>query len=357
MKYIRILTLKLVSLTLIAGSGSLLPISSTYAQSPLSPNGNSSSNSSPSSSASKKDVKPLTNSVKPPTESDDSQKSGQEGSTSSATSTSSSPAKSKVEDESSNNIISFITLFLSILNTAGIGILFFLNKKVNETISDNKREVKSASSKLSDEIKLFKSSNHSVESRISKIDSDNQRSLAEIKRKTEDLQHTVTTLSQRSTSTSTNRVATRERDVYSPSPSDRHSLDLINLDLTNNQPSCISRYNDRAHNFQDNYQLISVDQETENYKLSRSAKTEDVILEKQSQGVYWLFLDNGKNLLVPKHTLKIRQDEIKEVQSLFECLGYREDSHNNFVLVEPAVLTQQGSGTWQLKEKGKLQFS
>ena len=350
MKYIRILTFKLVSLTLIAGSGSLLPISSAYAQDSQSTK-NPTSNISPSPGE-KKDAKPLTNSVKPPTESNEQQKPEPGGSTSSTTSTSSSSVKSRVENDSSGSIISFITLFLSILNTAGLGILFFLNKKVNETISDTKKDVKSANSKLSDDIKSLKSGNHVVESRISKIDSDNQKNLAEIKRKTEDLQHTIASVSQKSTSRSTDRIATRERDVYAPSP-----LEYQPVELTNNQPSCISRYNNRAHNFQDNYQLISVDREAENYKLSRSAKTEDVILEKQSQGGYWMFLDNGKNLVVPKHTFKIRQGDLNEVQSLFECLDYRDDTHNNFVLIEPAVLTQQGSGTWQLKEKGKLQFS
>ncbi len=348
MKDIRILTFKLVSLTVLIGSGSVLSVSPTYSL----PDSSSNQDSTPSSSpAPKVKASENTSTNSATKQSDEQPKSGDEQPKSSATGANSLSGKPKVEDESSSNVISFTTLFLSILNTAGLGILFFLNKKANESISYTKKEVKSIDSKLSGDIKSLKSSNQAVENRIAKVDSDNQKNLSEIKRKTEDLQHTVTRVSQKSTHTSTNRVVTRERDEYSPSSSDRQSLEV-----TNNQPSYVNRYNDRAHNFQDNYQLTSVDREPENYKLSRSAKTEDVILDKQTQGSYWFFTDNGRYLLVPKHTFKIRQSDLSDVQFLFECVDYREDNHSNFVLTEPAILTQQGSGTWQLKEKGKLQF-
>jgi hypothetical protein len=349
MKDIRILTFKLVSLTVLIGSSSVLSVSPTYSLPDSSSSQDSTSNPNPPSKE-KTPGKTSTPAVKT-TQSDQQPKSEDGPSTPSVTNTDPLPVKSKVEDNSPSSIISFVTLFLSILNTAGIGTLFFLNKKINESISYTKKEVKSIDSKLSGDIKSLKSSSQAVENRIAKVDSDNQKNLSEIKRKTEDLQHTITRVSQKSMQTSTNRVATRERDEYSPSSSDRQSLEV-----TNNQPSYISRYNDRIHNFQDNYQLTPVDRESENYKLSRSAKTEDVILDKQTQGSYWLFTDNGRYLLVPKHTFKIRQSDLSDVQFLFECLDYREDNHSNFVLTEPAILTQQGSGTWQLKEKGKLQF-
>jgi hypothetical protein len=343
-KHIRLLTFRFISLTVLIGIGSVLSISPTYAESdPISsqdptPNGSPTPRSQPSG-------KPSPNSAVKSKPSD-------EQPTPSATSTNSLSGKPKVESESSSNIISFVTLFLSILNTAGLGILFFLNKKVNRGISHTQKEVRNLESRLISDIKSLKSSNQAIENRIAKVDNDNQKSLSEIKRRTEELQQTVTRVSQKSSySSSSDRNTMRERDEYSPSSSNRQSPEM-----TNNQPLYISRYNDRRHNFQDNYQLTSVEREAENDKLIRSAKTEDVILDKQSQGSYWLFIDNGKNFVVPKHTFKIRENELNDVQFLFECIDYRGDNHSNFILVEPALLIQQGNGTWQLKEKGKLQF-
>jgi hypothetical protein len=249
-------------------------------------------------------------------------------------------------------IISYVSLILSIFNIIGLGtVFFFLNKKNSESTINTQREAKNLKSEFSRNIKSIEvdinGQKQLIENRIKAVDRENQESIANIRRKVEDLQQTTERLSQAVTSGSqSSRSATREsKEQHRSSPAP-----------VNNQPSYISRYNDSRQNFQDSYQAIPVEREIDNYKLSRSGKTEDVILEKQSQGNYLLFSDNGRSCIVPKHTFKMREDEINDVQNLFECMNYREDNYNNFILVEPAILTPQGDGTWQLKEKGKLQF-
>jgi chlorite dismutase len=257
-----------------------------------------------------------------------------------------------VKTEKDAPFITYVSILLGIVNILGLGTAFFLlSKKSTENIINAQRKAENLKSEISRNIKSIEvdvnGQKQLIENRIKAVDKENQESIANLRRKVEDLQQTTARISQTLVSGSQpSRSTTRElseRNYSSSKP-------------VNNQVSYINRYNDNRQNFQDSYQAITVEREVDNYKLSRSGKTEDVILEKQSQGNYLLFSDNGRSCIVPKHTFKMREDEINDVQNLFECINYREDNYSNFILVEPAVLTPQGDGTWQLKEKGKLQF-
>jgi hypothetical protein len=251
----------------------------------------------------------------------------------------------------------FVPIVLSIISitnaTLLLALFFSLRKKSSENINYIQSEIKSSKERVTKDITLLiDKKNKVLGEQIVAVDTKTQGMLSEIKRKAEDLQQTVTKISQKSSfiPQPDRNMARVVNERQSPS-SDRYPSASIDL-----QPSYVSCYNNRRQNFQDTYKTISVERQTENYKLSRSGKTEDVILDKQNQGEYWLFVDSGKNYIVPKQALKIREDNFSEVQTLFECISYQEDNHSNFTLIKPAVITDRGNGTWQLKEKGKLQF-
>ena len=124
--------------------------------------------------------------------------------------------------------------------------------------------------------------------------------------------------------------------------------------------SYLDVYNDRSKNFTDHYSIETVDRNVENYKLSFTGGTQDVILNTESRGKYWMYLDGDKICLLPKQKMKVPEDQLSQVEELFDCQNYHEHNYDNFTLIKPALLSTQGSGsnqTWKLIEKGTLQFA
>jgi hypothetical protein len=119
-------------------------------------------------------------------------------------------------------------------------------------------------------------------------------------------------------------------------------------------------YNDRDRNFADNYQVTPVDRNVENYRLSMTGSTQDIILNTDLKGKYWLYLDRDNTyLLLPKQKIAITEDELSQFESFFDCNNYSENNYNNFTLKKPAtlaILGISGDRMWKLLEKGILQF-
>jgi hypothetical protein len=124
----------------------------------------------------------------------------------------------------------------------------------------------------------------------------------------------------------------------------------------NTEPAYLTDYNNRQKNFADICKSVVIDRDPDNYNLSRAGQTEEVILTEASRGNYWLFSYDGLTYVVPSQKLKIREDKLNEVKDLFDCENYQESNYDNYMLIKPALVSQQVNGTWRLKEKGKLQF-
>ena len=60
--------------------------------------------------------------------------------------------------------------------------------------------------------------------------------------------------------------------------------------------------------------------------------------------------------MVPKNNIKISEHNLNTVVNLFECQGYRR-GYSGFQLIKPAIVSSMSKGeTWQLVERGVLQF-
>ena len=60
--------------------------------------------------------------------------------------------------------------------------------------------------------------------------------------------------------------------------------------------------------------------------------------------------------MVPKNNIKINEYSLETVQNLFECQGYR-SGYSGFQLIKPArVSAISRVETWQVVERGVLQF-
>ena len=88
----------------------------------------------------------------------------------------------------------------------------------------------------------------------------------------------------------------------------------------------------------------------------RISSTQAVILQKVRRGNYWILNEADIDYMVPRHNIKINEYNSKTVANLFECQGYRPES-SGFQLIKPAKVSAISKGeTWQLVERGILQF-
>ncbi len=254
-------------------------------------------------------------------------------------------AKPSDTSDKSGNTIGMIGLVLGVLNSIGLGATFWLNKQAIDKIKDKARNSDSRIEKL-------KSQYQPLEHQVKKVDSDHQNYSSKTNKELERLRQSVEEVSRKADSIKQSAAIPQSSyRAERQSSTERYPAAQVNIQL-----SPTEYYNNNQNDFQNKYQITAVSREAENLNQSRAAQTDSVVLAGDRQGNYWLFPDNAETYLVPKQNLKITDNRISTTRDLFECEGYSEYNYNNFILIKPAVLIPQGSGTWQLKEKGKLQF-
>ncbi len=80
-----------------------------------------------------------------------------------------------------------------------------------------------------------------------------------------------------------------------------------------------------------------------------------VIFEKNRRGNYSIIKENGTEYLVPSNNLRLNQHNYKAIEDFFDCKNLQLEG--NFELLKPArVSALPGGETWQLEERGILQF-
>jgi hypothetical protein len=260
------------------------------------------------------------------------------------------PDNSKKSDASIANLA---LLIFSVINSIGLGVLsvlFYLYKNdTGKSIDSNKKKVSELSQNLD---------HHKKDTAFAKTNLDQK--FNSIEGRQQQLGNDIVKLERQVKESTESRQVNYPPSSYSPKPigNSRSSSDY-------HQPvyvpvSYLDVYNDRSKNFTDHYSIETVDRNVENYKLGSTGQTQDVILNIESRGKYWLYLDGQKIYLLPKQKMKVPEDQLSQVEELFDCNNYHEHNYDNFTLTKPAVLISQGSGTnqtWKLIEKGTLQFA
>jgi exonuclease VII large subunit len=96
----------------------------------------------------------------------------------------------------------------------------------------------------------------------------------------------------------------------------------------------------------------SIDQRRNNPSLAPSLVESGnfdylIVQDQDNASQYWLF---------PKHGLKVNQYAFETVQALFNCHNYQ-NQPSNFQVHQPASVTRNpASSSWQLAEKGEIEF-
>lgn len=142
-------------------------------------------------------------------------------------------------------------------------------------------------------------------------------------------------------------------DLAAERPSDGYSYSAIGG--INNIPEFVETYN-RDKNSLSGKAIATVAVTQENIEQRRSGNSDIVTLENTSQKKYWIIEEDSNYYLIPHAKINIEENNLATLQKLFNCSNFTCD-YNNFQLVEPAKVTRLSSESWQLEEKGELEFS
>ena len=101
---------------------------------------------------------------------------------------------------------------------------------------------------------------------------------------------------------------------------------------------------------------IEVSETDQSIDQRRLGGGKGAILQKARRGNYWILNEGGIDYVVPKNNIKINEYNLNTVANLFECQGSR-SGYSGFQLIKPARVSAISRGeTWQVVERGVLQF-
>ena len=131
-----------------------------------------------------------------------------------------------------------------------------------------------------------------------------------------------------------------------PSPQTQNRISLEESNLA-------KRYNRNREAF--SQQAINVTATEDSLTKLRIGSSSRVIFEKNRRGNYSIIKENGTEYLVPSNNLRLNQHNYKAIEDFFDCKNLQLEG--NFELLKPArVSALPGGETWQLEERGILQF-
>lgn len=133
---------------------------------------------------------------------------------------------------------------------------------------------------------------------------------------------------------------------------DKYSLNPIAV--VDKIPKFVETYN-LDKNSLSNQVVATVAETQESLNQRRSGNSDTVALENTTQKKYWIIEEDNYYYLIPHAKIKIDEYNIKTLESLFSCINFT-SNYSNFELVQPAKVSQVSSESWQLEEKGKLNF-
>jgi hypothetical protein len=175
--------------------------------------------------------------------------------------------------------------------------------------------------------------------------------IKEIKDKYSDLENRVKLpVKEENNSSTNNQVKSNQPETTS---NQHHSINTATaLNLTHEESQIVETYNSNPVVISQQAKQVS---ETKGSIEKRSQGiNEAVVLEKQSQGHYWL-VGRETLYLMPRRGFNLNRSTVDTFKALFQCMGSK--ATNKFKLMKPAkVVMIDSSQNWQLTEKGIIEF-
>ncbi len=146
--------------------------------------------------------------------------------------------------------------------------------------------------------------------------------------------------------------------------SDRNSLDfnsntnfysLNSIAIVDKVLQFVETYNQDKNSISDKAKFMVAETQA-SLNQRRSGNSNVVTLENTTQKKYCIIEEDNNNYLVPHAKIKFDDFNKSTLESLFDCSNFTAE-YSDFQLVKPAKVSPLPSETWQLEEKGKLDFS
>ena len=116
----------------------------------------------------------------------------------------------------------------------------------------------------------------------------------------------------------------------------------------------VETYNQDKNSIADKAKAM-VAETQESLNRRRSGSSDIVTLENTTQKKYCIIEEDSDYYLIPHAKIKIDEYNRTTLESLFDCTNFTSE-YSDFQLVKPAKVSQLSSETWELEEKGQLDF-
>jgi hypothetical protein len=121
----------------------------------------------------------------------------------------------------------------------------------------------------------------------------------------------------------------------------------------------LDSYNRNPDNFAQQYSLTIVSEDATNINDRQSGDSTDIILSENHNGNYWLIKKDDITYLIPRSKVKIQEQNIPAVRSLFDFSTFN-SNYISFTVLQPAIVSVQFMADglkWKVEKKGELKFS
>jgi hypothetical protein len=256
-------------------------------------------------------------------------------------------AKQKAAEASNSRMIGQIlnglAILLHVLEVAGLVGVFIILKKYNDRVERRKYEIKQLEKKITAlEENPKTQSNTPVSNQFSSIPTNLAFRVDRMESQISSLQNSLS-----ANSTQQQGYSSQPSRSLPPAPPAMKSSGYAFLDLYKQNPdACKSQYS-----------AIKVSENEENFQKRWDGQQQDIILEENRRGNYWLIDEHGTTYLVPAPNLRITEANMDTVGELFDCENYT-PNYSNVNIIRPAIIKAQPgiNQRWKSYQKGVLAF-
>jgi hypothetical protein len=167
-----------------------------------------------------------------------------------------------------------------------------------------------------------------------------------------------------------NSIKTGDQNSYLPQTMKNVENVSVGVPYTekNNQPTSASKtattysfletYQWNRDQFKRDFSPVTVSEEPSNIEKRRDGGHQEMILEEDPQGKYWVFNHDGTTYLLPSPKLVINDMSKNTAAELFDLEQYQ--PKGSITILKPATVSKTGekaSRKWKLEQKGRLRCS
>jgi hypothetical protein len=235
-------------------------------------------------------------------------------------------------------ILSSLSGLLHLLEIAGLVWAYLKIQQLTEKNRDSRSQIKSLTDRLS------------ASEQKQKTQGDQLKSIGSEAANARNLTSRMNAIEQAS-QRKNNDVGYADPTYHSPSP------DIAKVATAPSPYPFLDVYRRSPDNFKNKYAPKVVSEDADNLQKRWSGDHQEIILGEERQGNYWLFNEGSLIYLIPNPKLKVIDQNMRTVGSLFNCENYAPGL--TMTVVIPAIVSVQVglNDRWRLEQKGTLEFN